>query len=260
VIANKLYGSEEGPEETCVLVSSKPPSPEAHARSEGRRALSRGLICGYVDSYTLLTFGVYASFMSGNTISTGMQGGEGKLVAAAHNLLPIPFFVFGAFLGAVFQPEQTARQMRRVSLAVAGLLAVGVVAIHLPAPTYACLILLSIAMGMMNTTVSKVGGQSVNLGFVTGHLKNLGGHLANIVNGTPVSHPQGPWDNHWRGAGSLASIWTSFLAGALLGAAAASRFLVWTLLLPALFLATLAWSESTTISDCSFPTSPEKQK
>jgi uncharacterized membrane protein YoaK (UPF0700 family) len=32
-----------------------------------------------VDSYALLNFGVFASFMSGNTTSGGLQAGQGKL-------------------------------------------------------------------------------------------------------------------------------------------------------------------------------------
>ena len=35
--------------------------------SQAWKARGRALISGYVDSYTLLNFGVYASFMSGNT-------------------------------------------------------------------------------------------------------------------------------------------------------------------------------------------------
>ena len=87
-------------------------------------------------------------------------------------------------------------------------------------------------MGMLNTTISSFGGQSVNLGFVTGDLKNLGEHLANGVTRTAMPDAKGPWDTHWRRARLLGGIWTSFLIGAVLGAVVASRFAVWSLIVP----------------------------
>lgn len=146
-------------------------TPLAATRRQGWRAVSRGLICGYVDSYTLLTFGVYTSFMSGNTISTGMNGGQAKFVAASHALLPIPFFVVGAFFGFLIQKDKNREQNSRVSICVAALLFAGVAVAIGGASTSVCVMILSCGMGMMNTTLSQVGGQSVNLGFVTGDLR-----------------------------------------------------------------------------------------
>lgn len=217
--------------------------PLAATRRQGWRAISRGLICGYVDSYTLLTFGVYTSFMSGNTISTGMNGGQAKYIAASHALLPIPFFVVGAFFGFLLQKDKSKQQNARVSMCVAALLFAGVGAAIGSASISVCVMILSCAMGMMNTTLSQVGGQSVNLGFVTGDLKSIGEHIANIVNGSPVPKPEGSWDTHWLRLGTLASVWTSFLVGAVGGAAMATRVHVWTLLLPALFLVILVLTE-----------------
>nr|WP_255424376.1 YoaK family protein [Acidipila sp. EB88] len=212
-------------------------------RRQGWRAASRGLICGYVDSYTLLTFGLYTSFMSGNTIATGMNGGQAKYAAASHALLPIPFFVLGATLGFLMQKAKSQQQNSRVSMCVAALLLLEVAAAIGAASLSVCVMILSCAMGMMNTTVSQVGGQSVNLGFVTGDLKNLGEHVANIVYGAPVAQSQGSWDTHWRRIFLLGGIWTCFLVGAIGGAAMATRVHVWTLMLPALFLVLLVVTE-----------------
>lgn len=52
------------------------------ARVQAWRTPGRALISGFVDSYTLLNFGVYASFMSGNTTSAGLHAGHAKLAAA----------------------------------------------------------------------------------------------------------------------------------------------------------------------------------
>src|ERR1700692_1472098 len=83
--------------------SPKPTHSQEHsklgsARAQAWGATGRALIAGYVDSYTLLNFGVYASFMSGNTTSAGLHIGQASAAAAAHSLLPIPFFVFGIFM------------------------------------------------------------------------------------------------------------------------------------------------------------------
>jgi uncharacterized membrane protein YoaK (UPF0700 family) len=87
----------------------------------------------------------------------------------------------------------------------------------------------------------------VSLGFMTGDLNNLAQHLAMGITGASVAQAQGPWGTHWRRAALLAGLWTAFLIGAVLGAALASRFALWTLLLPALMLLVLAAVERATI-------------
>lgn len=226
-------------------MSGSGPGLRTAAKQNRWRALSRGWLCGYVDSYSLLTFGVYTSFMSGNTTSAGMKTGQAKLLEAAHSFLPIPFFLLGAFAGSLLQPKKSEPEVFRVSLLVALLLLLGAATTPLAASNWVCVALLSTAMGMMNTTLSHVGGQSVNLGFITGDLKNLGGHLADMVNRVPVSDPAGSWDTHGSRAAILTSVWVSFLAGAFCGAVAAVRYGAWTLLLPALLLIALAIKERT---------------
>ena len=206
------------------------------ARVQACRAAGRALISGYVDSYALLNFGVYASFMSGNTTSAGVHAGHAKLGAAGHSLLPIPFFVVGIFIGTLLVQANPYHHLRRHSFLVAALLTVAIAAIYLAWPGWLCIMMLSTAMGIMNTSITHVGAQAVNLGFVTGDLNNFAQHLAMGIWRAPVPRMQGAWDNHWRRAALLAAIWTAFLIGAVLGAALASRFTVWALLLPVLML------------------------
>ena len=97
------------------------------------------------------------------------------------------------------------------------------------------IMILSTSMGILNTSITHVGGQAVNLGFVTGDLNNLGQHLLMGIKRAPVQQTQGSWDTHWRRAALLAGIWISFLIGAVLGAALGSRFTMWALLLPVLW-------------------------
>lgn len=217
--------------------------------SQAWKARARALISGYVDSYTLLNFGVYASFMSGNTTSGGLYAGQAKFAAAGHSLLPIPFFVLGILAGTLLTQADQHHALPRLSALVAAMLTVGAGAGYFAWPGWLSIMILSIAMGIMNTSITHVGGQAVSLGFVTGDLNSLAQHLAMGIKRAPVPQAQGSWDTHWRRAALLTGLWTAFLIGAVLGAALASRIAVWTLLLPALMLLVLAPFERARVSD-----------
>jgi uncharacterized membrane protein YoaK (UPF0700 family) len=206
------------------------------AKLQAWSAAGRALISGYVDSYTLLHFGVYASFMSGNTTSAGLNAGLAKLAVAGHNLLPIPFFVLGIFIGILLVLSAPNKGFPQHSILVASLLLVCIVVIYFSGPRWLSIMILSSAMGILNTSITHVGGQSVNLGFVTGDLSNIAQHLAMGIRRDPVPRLQGERDNHWWRATLLTGIWVAFLAGAVLGAALASRFIKGALLVPAVIL------------------------
>ena len=216
--------------------------------SQGARALARVLISGYVDAYALLNFGVYASFMTGNTTSGGAHAGQGNLAAAGHSLLPIPFFMAGIVGGTLLVQADRQRALRRISVLVAVLLVLGVTGAYLTWPGWLGIVFLSSAMGLLNTSVTQVGGQPISLGFMTGDLNNLAQHISQAILRAPVSQAQGPRDTHWRRAALLTSLWVFFLAGAVLGAALSSRLALWTLLLPAGLLVLLALLEPAVIS------------
>jgi uncharacterized membrane protein YoaK (UPF0700 family) len=228
-----------------ISVASSQKSP----RVQWRGAASRALISGYVDSYTLLNFGVFASFMSGNTTTSGLHAGQAKLAAAGHTSLPIPFFVLGILAGTLLVQADRRHELRRLSALVAAMLTVSTAAAYFAWPGWLTIMILSTAMGILNTSITHVGGQTVSLGFVTGDLNSLARQLAMGIKRAPVPQAQGSWDTHWRRAAQLASVWAAFLSGAVLGTAIASRLAAWTLLLPALMLLVLALVEPATISD-----------
>ena len=205
------------------------------------------MIAGYIDSYSLLNYKVYASFMSGNTTQTGLHAGRGELLEAGHNLLPIPLFVIGIFIGTYLYHSGLRHAFRWLCAMVILLLAAGLAAGCLdPLAGWFSIVALSLAMGLMNTTLTRVGGQSVSLGYVTGDLNHLAGHLALAVQGVPVPQARGPWDTHGRRAALLGGIWASFLMGAALAGAATSHFAAWTLLPPILILLVLISLERAT--------------
>jgi uncharacterized membrane protein YoaK (UPF0700 family) len=75
--------------------------------------------------------------------------------------------------------------------------------------------MLSIATGLLNPALSRVGSESVSITFVTGTLSRLGKHLALAARGVPLPDAKGSWDSHVRRAHLDASIWIGFLIGGL---------------------------------------------
>ena len=73
----------------------------AAARSEARLAALLATIAGFVDAYGIIAYGVFVSFMSGNTTQTGYQAAEGAFGPASLSALAILFFVIGTFAGSL---------------------------------------------------------------------------------------------------------------------------------------------------------------
>jgi uncharacterized membrane protein YoaK (UPF0700 family) len=221
--------------------SAVAPSAQVAAQAQARLAAGLAMIAGYVDAYGYITFKTYLSFMSGNTTQTGSQIGQGDLAAAMPNLLAIVSFVIGAVTGTLLTHSGTHQARRLQFEVVAALLAVsiGLTLLGLSGSAVG-IATLSVAMGIMNTALSRIGAQSVSLTFVTGTLSRMGMHLALAITRAPLQDAQGSWDTHGRRAFLLLGVWAGFLTGALLGGAATSRFGVWVLLLPLLVLLALA--------------------
>src|SRR5580693_8097833 len=213
----------------------------AHARREGRLAAGLAMVAGFVDAYGIITYGVYVSFMSGNTTQTGYQTAEGAFGPASLSALAILCFVVGAFAGTLLVQAAGRLARRAVFGVVAAALAevVGLTHFNFLSVGFGIAIV-SAAMGIMNSAFSRVGAQSVSLTFVTGTLSRVGSSLALALRRAPLADAQGPWDTHLRRALLLARIWVGFLAGALLSGAATPRFGASVLAAPALILAALA--------------------
>lgn len=200
------------------------------------------MVAGYVDAYAVLSYGVYASFMSGNTTQTGLMVGQFNWLVAARDFLPIPFFVLGVFAGTLIGESGSGRRppWRLLLVTVMGLLALAIAVTALEPIDEVSIALASVAMGIMNTTITRLGGQPVSLGYVTGSLNNVGRSLALSWKRAPVPNAEGPQDTHLRRAAVLASLWLSFLVGAMLGSAATFRLQIWTLLPPIFLMLVIA--------------------
>jgi uncharacterized membrane protein YoaK (UPF0700 family) len=95
-------------------------------------AISLALIAGYVDGYALRVFGIFVSFMSGNTTLTGVSAGQGKFLTAIPPALAVFGFVGGSFVGSWFV-HSGLQYSRRLLFIVAAMLIACFVALNLHA-------------------------------------------------------------------------------------------------------------------------------
>jgi uncharacterized membrane protein YoaK (UPF0700 family) len=215
----------------------------ADVRAQRRLAIWLALIAGYVDAYALIAFGVYVSFMSGNTTQTGSMLGQGKLLLAWPSAVAILFFVVGAFAGSWLTTSRLRNSRQVLLCAIAAVLAmimVGTKLGNLALHAEVIIAMLGLSMGLLNSTQSHIGRVPVSLTFVTGTLNKMANHLALAARQAPVPDAQGQWDTHLRRAALMASVWGSFLTGAIVSGAASLYFGVWVLLPPLLIVLALA--------------------
>lgn len=203
----------------------------AETSVETTLAMCLSLIAGYLDGYGLLVLGTYVSFMSGNTTFTGLKTGQGHFDAALPSAIAIASFVSGSFFGNLLT-QSRLRQPHRVIFALIAVVLLTIAGLdrHEPWNAPSEIAMLSVAMGMMNPALSKVGAESVSLTFVTGILNRLGGHLASAAGRKPLPDGHGPGDSHLRRARIDASVWLGFVVGATISGFAISHFHFWALL------------------------------
>jgi uncharacterized membrane protein YoaK (UPF0700 family) len=187
-------------------------------------AICLALVAGYVDGYGLHVLNNYVSFMSGNTTFAGLEAGQGKFMAALPPSLAIAGFLLGSFAGSWISHSEY-RSARRLLFGIsAGLLALCIALnFHGPLNVNLGLAVLSLAMGLLNPAVSRIGREPLSLTFVTGTLNKIGGHLALAARRERPADAEGAGDTHLRRALLEGCIWAGFLAGAVLSGLAVSR-------------------------------------
>ena len=198
-------------------------------------------ISGFIDAYGFLSYRTYVSFMSGNTTQSGFLLSRGQIAAATPQLSAIVFFVLGVFTGTFVTHSTTRHSARPVLLIVAILLAGFVCAV--PSGLLggvAGIAMLALTMGIMNTAVSRIGTERVNVAFVTGTLNTMAQQLALAIRRAPTAKARATDDTHASRAFYLFRVWACFLVGAILAAAATTALDAWVLLLPAAILLSLA--------------------
>ena len=224
--------------------------PPGVVRGQEWRACTLALIAGYADAYGFIHYQAYVSFMSGNTTQSGLSLGRAAWTLAAPTMVAIASFVAGVFAGTLLASTRAGQSSRsRFGLVAAIMAGVIVATVRASLPIDLGIMLLSIAMGIMNTTLSQVGGEAVALGYVSGTLNALARHLALACRRAPLLGAQGPWDTHGRRALLLSGVWLAFLTGAALSTAASVHFGVWVLAVPIAVLAVFAALDQTAAAE-----------
>lgn len=171
--------------------------------------ISLTAIAGYVDAIGFLALGgLFASFMSGASISLGISisGGQWDMLIEAANLICV--FLVGA-IGATVLTGVTGILSMPLVLFVEGVLLIAAVAMTLEGwGAYAAILPVVAAMGVQNTIVRPVNGVRLGVTFMTGTLVNLGEGIGRAIlgRGRPRS-----WYPHFL-------LWLSFSIGAAVGA------------------------------------------
>ena len=214
----------------------------AETNTKWAAAVVLALIAGYLDGYGLLRLGVFASFMSGNTTTTGVRTGEGNLHAVLPSAVAIAFFFTGSFFGSLLMQWRLHCSHRLTFGLIASMLAMVGLERHVTLNVLLEIATLSMATGMINPTLSGVGGESVSLTFVTGTLKRLADHLASAVVQKSSRDSRGPLDSPLRRAAVDASLWSGFLVGATIAGLVVSHAETWALVPPGAILICLAAS------------------
>ncbi len=222
--------------QTSLALSAK-----VSAQTRERLAMVVAMVAGYVDAYGYISYRTYLSFMSGNTTQSGLLIGKINFPGAAPTLLAILSFVVGVFAGTLLIISEAPQSHRCTFGLVAGLLSINIGFTELGVTcNLISIAILSFAMGVLNTTLSRIGAEKINVTFVTGTLNKIGSHLALALRRVPLKDAQGLWDTHIRRTFLLVALWIAFLIGAVLAVVTTARFGAWVLLLPFLILLVLA--------------------
>ena len=157
-------------------------------------------LAGATDAYGFVELrGLYVSFMSGNTTLLGMALGGGGLTRSAAIGLLIAMFVVGAAAGEVLFNVAGRFRGAAIPFVVSVLLCV-----PLAIPGWTAFAL-ALAMGALNAAMSKVGGASVSLTYVTGTLVKFGQGAGNWLTGQRA-------ELSWL---LQAPMWASLLSGSI---------------------------------------------
>ncbi len=210
-------------------------------RSQARLAVLLASTAGFVDAYGLITYNTFISLMGGNTTRTGSEATAGNWLTAGHAAVAIVSFVGGIVLGTLLTYSKTQRSRRFAYLLAAILLGLNFAGTEFSLlNSWAGILTLSVAMGVVNTTLCHVGPEKVSLTFVTGMLNHIGTHLALAIKGDRPTDALDGRDSHLRRAVLLGTIWISFVAGAALSGWATPQFGAHTLLPPLAVMLLLA--------------------
>ena len=204
-----------------------------------------------------------ASFMSGNSMAMGVALGRLEWPTVLQRGLPILAFFLGNLLGFLVLTQVRRRGMRSPFAVVFGLEALCLLAFLLlgthalegrvipPSPSWvfsACVVLLTLTMGLQTATVRQAGGQSVRTTFVTGVLSEWAQALTQYLSWLRKPPAEGQrreivresmQQASFRHLLLLSGVWGSYVIGAICGSALDLHLALFALVFPLCVLAVL---------------------
>jgi uncharacterized membrane protein YoaK (UPF0700 family)/anti-anti-sigma regulatory factor len=154
-------------------------------RQKSKLAISLSWIGGYVNVVLMLTCGVFASHMTGNSTRFGELLASGQLALAGHFGLLILMFWFGAVASAIMTESAQRRGVRSkyiLPMAVEGIL-LSTIAILLTRyvrgsvwtnETHFMADLAAFTMGLQNATITEISGAVIRTTHLTGVVTDFG--------------------------------------------------------------------------------------
>lgn len=215
------------------------------------------LVAAFTDAIGYLTLQqLGASFMSGNSMTTGIALGRAEWMSALNHGLPILSFLIGLLLGVLVLLQLRHWGSRYGFAAVFGLESLcllaflligsgaretGVIASSQAGIFYLCVVLLTVAMGLQTATLRKIGSQSVRTTFFTGVLSDLTDafvHYFSWLHGQITQRrfrqalSESMQQPAFRNILLLGGIWGCYLGGAVCGSTLERRLSLGALVFP----------------------------
>jgi uncharacterized membrane protein YoaK (UPF0700 family) len=204
-------------------------------------------IVGYIALYHW-----FVSHMTGNTVHLASELVAGKWDDVIKATVVIGSFTLGSVVGRAVIEVGARRQQQSIAsvpLLVEAALIFAFICID-PTATdavhllrlLALLALLALAMGLQTATLTKIGPLTIHTTFVTGMLNKFAETISEwffwVYDRVRKEHSWRGITHHcaFRNARFMALIWLSYMFGAVMGTAMYSRWNVWILALPVVFL------------------------
>ncbi len=223
-------------------------------------ALTLTWVAGYVDILGFVfVYNIYVAHMSGNTVAMARHLSRDQALAALRHGWPIAIFVVGMIFGSILFEAQVRGIIR---LPVPSTLAIETILLAIflyagsglnfepnipPQPAgkyYLVVALLTLAMGLQNVTIRKVGGLNIYTTFVTGTLVKFAESVSDMIFWIR-DRMQGSFKlrrrrilqvihrtAHFRHVALTASLWVSYLGGAYCGGLAGNRYQLLAMAIP----------------------------
>lgn len=169
---------------------------------------------GFLDAFTWLSLGVFASSQTGNVVFLGIYAESGQWQRALHHLLPLAAFILGAVVAVRTRAAPRCLVGEIVCLAAAMLL------LH-RVPDQVTILVISFGVALQSASFRQVGRWKYLSVTVTGNMLRAIDQLVAVSDRDAA-----------RGAGTMLTLCLMFLLGAAIGGCVTRWLGTWSLALP----------------------------